>query len=560
MRARSDRRDRLASGKIGGMETPAVVSPPATATGTGRPPATPRWAAGLAGVVAAGLALGLSEWLSGIAGGVPSLVGSVGQAAIDWSPGGLVHLGIRLLGHHDKTFVIATILVVCAVAAAALGIAGSRRRWVARAGFTCFGVVGVVAAGRAPGAQIVEIVVAVAVCVVAGLALLELLYWLAARPAVAEPVPPDRAGRWQPGWTPSSRHPTRRAFLATATAAGAVALAAAAGGRRLVRQAANAARSKVTLPPVADSVAPPTAANSVGVPGVTPVVVANGDFYEIDTRLLGPPSVDVGSWRLQITGAVDHPFELTWDELAALPMIETYITLQCVSNEVGGNLVGNAAWRGVRLADLLNQAGVHPGADQIVGRSVDHFTVGFPTSAAFDGRHALVAVGMNGDLLPLVHGFPARLIVAGLYGYVSATKWLTEIELTRFGTYDSYWVQRGWDRLGTILTESRIDTIAPNPPVAGPCTLAGVAWAPTRGISKVEVQVDNTPWGVARLAAPLSNDTWRQWAFPWLATPGHHLIRVRATDGQGQTQSATAAEPYPGPATGYHTVAVSIRG
>jgi hypothetical protein len=243
-----------------------------------------------------------------------------------------------------------------------------------------------------------------------------------------------------------------------------------------------------------------------------------------------------------------------------MPMFETYLTLQCVSNEVGGNLVGNAAWRGVRLADLLNLAGVHPGADQIVGRSVDGFTVGFPTTAAFDGRHAMVAVGMNGDLLPLVHGFPARLIVAGLYGYVSATKWLKEIELTRFTAYDSYWVARGWDRLGPIRTESRIDTIAPNPPKAGPCTLAGVAWAPTRGISKVEVQVDSGPWAVARLAGALSDDTWRQWAFPWTATSGRHLIRVRATDGQGQTQTGTSAEPLPGPATGYHTVEVTIPG
>jgi hypothetical protein len=298
----------------------------------------------------------------------------------------------------------------------------------------------------------------------------------------------------------------------------------------------------------------------VDVAGITPLIVPSGDFYRIDTRLLGPPSVDVDSWRLKITGAVDHPQEFTWDELAAFPMIEAYITMQCVSNEVGGNLVGNASWRGVPLADLLNLAGVHSGADQVVGRAVDGFTVGFPTTVALDGRVAMVALGMNGDLLPLVHGFPARLMVAGLYGYVSATKWLTEIELTRFSAYNSYWVVRGWDRLGPIKTESRIDTIAPNPPVAGPCKLAGVAWAPTRGISKVELQVDSGPWGVAQLAGELSDDTWRQWVFPWTATPGRHLIRVRATDGQGQTQTAANAEPLPNAATGYHTVQVTIPG
>jgi hypothetical protein len=292
---------------------------------------------------------------------------------------------------------------------------------------------------------------------------------------------------------------------------------------------------------------------------VTPIVVPNGDFYRIDTRLLGPPSVDVESWRLHITGKVDHPQVFTWDELAAMPMTEAYVTMQCVSNEVGGDLVGNAVWRGVPLTDLLNRAGVHSDADQIVGRSVDGFTVGFPTSAPLDGRVAMVALGMNGELLPLTHGFPARLIVAGLYGYVSATKWLRQIELTRFDAYDSYWVQRGWDRLGPIKTESRIDTISPNPPVAGPTVLAGVAWAPTRGISKVEVQVDNQPWGGARLADPLSNDTWRQWSFPWTATPGSHVIRVRATDGHGQTQTAVNAEPLPNAATGYHAVRVNVR-
>ncbi len=548
------------------METPAVVSPPAEPNTNGGVRRTPRWSAALAGLVAGGVALALSEWLAGIAAGVPSLVGSVGQTAIDWSPGSLVHLGIRLLGHHDKTFVVTGVLVVCGVVAAALGIAGVRRRWMARAGFCAFGAIGAAAAARAPGAQITEIVLATAVSVAAGVAVLELLLWLApgARRAPAGPAagaPPVRAGRWQPGWAPpASRPQSRRAFLGTAAAAGAFAVAAAAGGRRLSHEAATANRRKVTLPPVPEPVAPPTPANSVPVPGVSPLVVANGDFYRIDTRLLGPPLVDVDSWRLRITGAVDRPQQLTWDELTALPMFEAYITMQCVSNEVGGNLVGNAAWRGVRLADLLNLAGVHPGADQIVGRSVDGFTVGFPTSAAFDGRHAMVAVGMNGDLLPLVHGFPARLMVAGLYGYVSATKWLTEIELSRFGAYDSYWVQRGWDRLGPIKTESRIDTIAPNPPVAGACTLAGVAWAPTRGISKVELQVDSQPWAVANLAAPLSNDTWRQWAFPWKATPGRHLIRVRATDGQGQTQSSVNAEPLPNAATGYHTVEVTIPG
>jgi DMSO/TMAO reductase YedYZ molybdopterin-dependent catalytic subunit len=518
------------------------------------------WAAGVAGLVGGGLALGTSEFMSAVAQGVASLVGSVGQAVIDWSPGSLVHLGIRLLGHHDKAFVVVMVVIMASLAATALGVAASRRRWIAGAGFCAFGAIGVLCAVRDPQARPVAVVVTTALSVAVGVATTDVLLRLAPRPAGGVPASPNRG--WpsrQPPPTASRYQPlSRRTFLSVAAAAAGLAVAAGASGRRRVQQLAAAGRRRVVLPPVADPVPPPTPADSVAVRGISPIVVPNNSFYRIDTRLLGPPSVNVDTWRLRITGKVDHPQELTWDELTAFPMMETYLTLQCVSNEVGGNLVGNASWRGVRLSDLLNRAGVHADADQIVGRSVDGFTVGFPTTAAFDGRHALVAVGMNDELLPVVHGFPARLIVAGLYGYVSATKWLAEIQLTRFDAYDSYWVTRGWDRQGVIKTESRIDTIAPNPPAAGPSVLAGVAWAPTRGISKVEVQVDSGPWRAARLAAALSRDTWRQWSFPWTATPGRHVIKVRATDGDGQTQTAVNAEPLPSAATGYHTVTVDI--
>jgi DMSO/TMAO reductase YedYZ molybdopterin-dependent catalytic subunit len=536
-----------------------VVMKTSTASRSAPEPAGPgvtdvsRTSAALAGLVGGGLALGLSEWISGIAKGVPSLVASVGQTVIDWSPGSMVHLGIRLLGQNDKTFAVAMVLVVCAVFASALGVARARRRWLSWGGFCLFGVVGIVAAARDPQADVAEVIIAVIFCIALGVATLEVLIRLAPRKATTPARP-------RPGQVAFPTRPSRRAFLTAAGTAAALAVAAGASGRRLAHQVAAASRRRVTLPPVPDPVAPPAAADSLPVAGITPIVTRNADFYRIDTRLLGPPTVDVDTWRLKITGMVDHPQVFTWDQLTAMPMIETYLTLQCVSNEVGGNLVGNASWRGVPLSDILGPAGVHSNADQIIGKSVDGFTAGFPTTAAFDGRHALVAIGMNDDLLPLDHGFPARLIVAGLYGYVSATKWLTEIQLTRFDAYTPYWVARGWDRMGPILTESRIDTIAPNPPKAGPSILAGVAWAPTRGISKVEVQVDTAPWGVARLADAISADTWRQWSFPWTATPGHHLVRVRATDGQGKTQTAVNAEPLPNAATGYHTVSVDIPG
>jgi DMSO/TMAO reductase YedYZ molybdopterin-dependent catalytic subunit len=539
------------------MGTSLVDSPDPLPPAPRRQEAVPRWAAAVAGLVGGAAAIGLSEGAAGLARGVPSLVGSVGQAVIDWTPGTLVHFGIRRLGHHDKAFLTTAVLVLSALAAAAFGVASRRRRWPGRLGFGAFGVFGVVTALRDSSAATGEVVIATALCVAAGLAVMRLLLAL----ALPWPARPWRAGSFHPvprrGVQPSQQA-SRRAFLSTAVAAGGAAVVVGVGGRRLAGEAASATRSTVVLPPVADPVAPPGPADVVSVPGVSPLIVPARDFYRIDTRLVGPPTVNVDTWRLRVTGKVDRPLELSWDELTSLPIVETYLTLQCVSNEVGGNLVGNASWRGVRLSDILDMAGVHPDADQIVGRSVDGFTAGFPTTAAFDGRHALVAIGMNGGLLALVHGFPARLIVAGLYGYVSATKWLTQIELTRFDAYDPYWVSRGWNRLGPILTESRIDTISPNPPVAGPSVLAGVAWAPTLGISKVELQVDDQPWGAAHLADALSADTWRQWSYAWNATPGRHLIRVRATNGHGVTQTSDQAEPYPGPATGYHTAQVTI--
>jgi hypothetical protein len=289
------------------------------------------------------------------------------------------------------------------------------------------------------------------------------------------------------------------------------------------------------------------------------VVVPNDRFYRIDTRLLGPPRVDVDGWRLRFTGMVDRPFELTYEELLALPMVEEYVTLACVSNEVGGDLVGNASWRGVPLATLLERAGVKKGADQIVGRSVDGFTVGFPTDIARDGRHALVAVGMNGELLPANHGFPARLVVAGLYGYTSATKWLEEVELTTWDSFDAYWIPRGWSKFAPVKVQSRIDAIRPNSPiVAGPVVVAGVAWAPHRGITRVEVQVDDEPWLDAELAEELSRSAWRQWLFRWPATPGSHRLRVRATAGDGETQTADISPPAPDGATGYHTIGIRV--
>ena len=308
--------------------------------------------------------------------------------------------------------------------------------------------------------------------------------------------------------------------------------------------------------------APPPARNRAGyydntVTGISPIVTPNSDFYRIDTAIV-VPSVDVNDWKLSISGMVDNPYTMTFRELIDMGLVETPVTLSCVSNKVGGNLVDNAVWRGVPLADVLNRAGVQRGATQIVGRSVDNWNSGFPTEYAFDGRVALVAVSMNGEPLPAEHGFPVRLVIAGLYGYVSATKWLEEIRLTTWEGFDSYWVPRGWAKRGPIKTQSRIDVPRRGARVrAGRVAVAGVAWAPTRSIERVEVQVDDGRWVRAELSNNMSVNSWRQWVYAWDATPGKHRIRCRATDGTGSTQTSETRPPAPDGATGWHTIEVT---
>jgi DMSO/TMAO reductase YedYZ molybdopterin-dependent catalytic subunit len=333
-----------------------------------------------------------------------------------------------------------------------------------------------------------------------------------------------------------------------------------AGARGLRRGAATARRAAIRLPAPADP-APAAAGEALTVEQLSPLVTPTRDFYRIDEALV-VPSVNVDSWRLKITGMVDNPLELSFDDLLALPIVERAITLSCVSNQVGGPLVGNAIWSGVPLADLLRQASVQPGATQLVGRSVDGFTVGFPTAVALDGRDALVAVSQNGEPLTPEHGYPARLVVPGLYGYVSATKWLTEIELTTWEAFDAYWIERGWAKEAPVKVQSRIDVPRSNSSVqAGPRTTAGVAWAPNRGIRRVEVRVDEGPWKEARLGPSLGDDSWRQWVTEWDALPGNHVLQVRATTAtDGEVQTDVLREPFPDGATGHHEANVRVLG
>jgi hypothetical protein len=271
--------------------------------------------------------------------------------------------------------------------------------------------------------------------------------------------------------------------------------------------------------------------------------------------------VDLQEWGVEITGMVERPYSIGYADLMDMPLVERDVTLSCVSNQVGGGLVGNARWLGVPLADVLNRAGVAEGAEQLVGRSVDDFTVGFPVEAVFDGREALIAIGMNGEPLPFEHGFPARLVVAGLYGYVSATKWLSSLELTTWDGFDAYWIPRGWAKEAPIKTQSRIDTPARREEVpSGVVTVAGVAWAPTRGISKVEVQLgEKAEWVEAELSEPLSENAWVQWRVDWdVSELGRYVLSCRATDGEGVLQTSEELPPAPDGATGWHSKVVRV--
>jgi DMSO/TMAO reductase YedYZ molybdopterin-dependent catalytic subunit len=344
---------------------------------------------------------------------------------------------------------------------------------------------------------------------------------------------------------------------------GAVAAGAAAvsyfGGRLLTERSSVAAAVKSLHLPAPTHPAPPVPAGSdLRIPGLGPFVTPNSAFYRVDTAIV-LPQVPPSSWQLRIHGMVSREITLTFDQLLKRPLIEDYITLCCVSNPVGGPYIGNARWLGASLGALLREAGIRAGADQLYCTSADGFTSGTPVQTAMDGRDALLAIGMNGKPLPTAHGFPVRTVVPGLYGYVSACKWITDIEVTTYAANTAYWSDRGWSRQAPIKTESRIDVPRPLSQVqAGRIAVAGVAWAPAKGIAKVEVNVDNGPWQQATLAAADGIHTWRQWMWAWDAKPGLHNLQVRATDNSGATQTSKRAYPVPNGASGWDSTVVTV--
>lgn len=504
---------------------------------------------------------------------------AVGGAVIDAVPPGIKDWAVALFGTADKVALLVSMALVIAALAALAGAAEVRRRFAGLAIIGVFGLVGLTAvltrAQATPAAMFLPVVTAV----VAGVLLRSLIgalqSWLKAvqgnagqgetSPGSAAPesgVAPGMDGKTQE--TARARQeaaPARRSFLRAL--GGGAAFTVVAGTLAAIWRGASAlvgeARGRVSLPSAASPAPAIPSGAEAGVEGMQPLVTPNRDFYRIDTALT-VPAVDPATWRLKVTGMVDREVELDFAGLQAKPLIERHVTIACVSNNVGGDLIGNALWLGWPVRELLALAGPQAGADMVLSRSADGWTAGTPLDVLTDDRDALLAVAMNGEPLPLDHGFPVRLVVPGLYGYVSATKWVTELKVTRFADDVAYWTPRGWSERGPIKTSSRIDVPrSGRSAAAGTVLFGGVAWAQHTGIGKVELRVNRGPWQEAELATGISLDTWYQWKLGLDLTPGQYEVQVRATDLRGLAQDEERRPVAPDGATGFHTVRVDVK-
>ncbi len=547
----------------------------------------------LAGLVAGAVAVGVGQFVASLGAQDSSPVIAVGSSAIGLAPPAVKNFAISAFGSDDKVALLAGIYVLLGVYAAAIGVLGNRRLDFGITGVAVFAAVGLAAAATRPGANAGYVVPTLIAGTASAITLVLMLRNVPARPRLAgtgteqpeaqpktEPpkpkteqpktqAPPPGGDWWESTASSPSRPPDvrplypdqqRRAFLVTGTVAAATAVAGGLAGRVLAeRGAVTQARADLRFPKPkllpGDRLPSGT---DLRIPGLSTFVTPNSSFYRVDTAIV-LPQVAPENWTLRIHGMVEREIEINFDQLLRRPLIETYVTLTCVSDPVEGPYIGNARWLGASLADLIRAARPRAGADQLLSTSTDGYTCGTPVQTVLDGRDALLAVAMNGQALPVSHGFPARMVVPGLYGYVSATKWVTDIKLTTFAAESSYWSQRGWSQQAPIKTQSRIDVPNGTAPLkAGRIPIAGVAWAQHRGIDAVHVQVDNGPWHEATLAAVPGIDTWRQWVWYWDATPGNHLIQARATDDTGYTQTSVQSAPEPNGATGYPQVQVSV--
>jgi DMSO/TMAO reductase YedYZ molybdopterin-dependent catalytic subunit len=509
---------------------------------------TARGTKALAGVAAAAVALGVTQLVAVAFGPEADARTAVGSAVIDLTPGPVKEFAIQAFGTADKLVLSVLVLAVIAVIAAVAGAAESRRVPVGSAAIVVAGIAGCAAVLSRAGATMADIVPTLAgtVCGVVVLRLLTSDRFTDEADTTDAADAPDRG---------------RRLSLVTLGFLGAGAVTGVAGvvlSRMLAsvsgdRDSFALPRVDVSAPPVPPTVQP----KGVALPTF---ITSNADFYRIDTAL-SVPQLSRSDWQLKIHGMVDREVTYRFEDLERFEVVEKLVTLTCVSNLVGGDLIGNASWTGYLVRDLLAEAGIHRDADMVLSMSIDGFTAGTPVDVLTDDRESLLAIGMNGEPLPTEHGYPARLVVPGLYGYVSATKWVVDLELTRFDRAEAYWTPLGWSARGPIKTQSRIDVPRNGQDIAsGPVTFGGVAWAQNRGVRAVEVRIDDGEWQPAELGASYSNDTWRLWSFGWQATePGPHTITVRATDNTGAVQTSEPADPIPDGATGWHTVSFAVQ-
>ena len=531
---------------------------------------TSRYQAALSGMVGAALALASGELVASLTNKTTSLVLAVGEFIVDVTPGDIVRTSIETLGNSQKIVLLSGITVISILFGGFLGLLSRKHSDLSYLLFILFGIFGGWTLNRDPLTSTTAALSLSATATLIGLSAFVFLNNI-----LDQPINTSLED-------PKNRYADRRQFLSWATGISVAAGAMTGTGRFLLKDdTIQNIRENIVLPDIeektgllkSDTTTPasPTPATTTlpdgkdfftfsemnEIEGISPYITSNKDFYRIDTALR-VPTIEPADWSLTLDGLVENPYELSYDEILEMDLVKKDVTLTCVSNEIGGPLVGNAVWSGVPLSEIISKSKPLPEAQQVMCHSVDGFTAGFPIENIFDGRTALLAVGMNGRPLPVIHGFPARLVVAGLYGYVSAVKWIKRIEICTWDGNDGYWIPRGWSKKAPIKISSRIDVPRERRINSGINAVAGVAWAPLSGVKTVEVSFDSGPWQECNLGVSLSGESWSQWAYKWDAKPGKYEIKVRAIDNNGVIQSSNLASPAPNGAEGYDQISVRV--
>ena len=531
---------------------------------------TSRYQAALSGMVSAALALAVGEIVASVTNKTTSLVLAVGEFIVEVTPGDVVRTSIETLGNSQKVVLLSSITVISILFGGFLGLLSRKQPDLSYSLFILFGIFGGWTLNRDPLTSTAAALSLSAIATLIGVSTFFSLNSLLDHPASADFE------------DPKYRYADRRQFLNWATGISVAAGTMTGVGRLLLKDdTVQNIREKIVIPNIeeknelqtSNDVTSDLSSTATTIPstetdfltfsemnaieGISPYITSNDDFYRIDTALR-VPTIEPADWSLTVDGLVKNPYELSYEEILKMELVKKDVTLTCVSNEIGGPLVGNAVWAGVPLSEIISKSEPLSNAEQVMCHSVDGFTAGFPIENIFDGRTALLAVGMNGRPLPVIHGFPARLVVAGLYGYVSAVKWIKRIEICTWDGNNGYWIPRGWSKKAPIKISSRIDVPRERKIDSGVNAVAGVAWAPLSGVRTVEISFDSGPWQECNLGVSLSGETWTQWAYKWDAIPGKYKIKVRAIDNNGVIQSSSVVSPAPDGAEGFDQISVRV--